>query len=68
MAPVERQEKEIVYTYGDMGTRIPLGFEVMKPIIKDFNMNKLIILFMWVIWRMPEQDMNWKLKQSGIYL
>jgi hypothetical protein len=40
MSPVERQEKEIVYMYADMETIMPLSFEVMKSIIKDFNRNK----------------------------
>ena len=35
----EHQTKEIVYIYGDMGTIMPFGFEVMKSIIKDFNEN-----------------------------
>lgn len=37
---IEEQGKEIVYIYGDMGTVMPLGFEVMDTIIKDFHNNK----------------------------
>jgi len=40
MPPIEHQDREFVYIYGDMGTIMPLGFEVMKSIIKDFNDNK----------------------------
>ncbi|CAF1397185.1 unnamed protein product, partial [Rotaria magnacalcarata] len=40
MPPIAKQQKEIVYVYGDMGTIMPLGFEVMKSIIEDFNRNK----------------------------
>ncbi|CAF1277538.1 unnamed protein product [Rotaria sordida] len=40
MAQIAKQEKEIVYIYGDMGTIMPLGFDVMKSIIKDFNTHK----------------------------
>ena len=37
MSVIEKQEKEIVYIYGDMGTIMPLGFEVTKTLIKDFH-------------------------------
>ena len=38
--PFEQQDKEIVYIYGDMGTIMPLGFEVMDSLIKDFHSKK----------------------------
>ena len=37
---LEKQGTEIVYMYGDMGTIMPLGFEVTKSIIEDFNKKK----------------------------
>ncbi|CAF1549578.1 unnamed protein product, partial [Adineta ricciae] len=37
---LEKQGTEIVYIYGDMGTIMPLGFEVTKSIIEDFNKKK----------------------------
>jgi predicted phosphodiesterase len=40
MPLIEKQDKEIVYIYGDMGTVMPLGSEVMKSIIEDFNKYK----------------------------
>jgi len=40
MSPIEKQDEEIVYIYGDMETIIPLRFEVTKSMIKDFHSNK----------------------------
>jgi hypothetical protein len=39
MTNYENREREIVYIYGDMGTFMPMGIEVMKGIIKDFINN-----------------------------
>lgn len=32
----EEEEKEIIYIYGDMGTFMPMGIEVMKSIVADY--------------------------------
>ncbi|UJR20421.1 hypothetical protein I4U23_023552 [Adineta vaga] len=40
MSQFEKQQTEIVYIYGDMGTIMPLGFDVMKSIIEDFHTKK----------------------------
>ncbi|CAF2652431.1 unnamed protein product [Rotaria sp. Silwood2] len=35
----EERQREIVYIYGDMGTFMPMGIEVMKAIVGDFINN-----------------------------
>ena len=40
MSGEKNRRREIVDIYGDMGTILPLGFEVMKSMLKDFEEKK----------------------------